>query len=253
MAVSEMTVPGIEQIVELAMREIVSAAHRAEGSYVRTPLLYPSGSEVVVRISGGPNDFFVTDFGAGYLEAEMMGAPRSYVRQATIVSRNAGVSFDCHSFFAVRVSLDTLPGAIVTIANCSHEAVALTAFKLAERASAEGAELMVEKLERVFGVSQVQRRAKIYGASNHEWEFDAFVQAVAYRSVFEFASPHATSIASVAMKMNDVARLEGAPRRIVMVHSKPLMGTYLGVLAQASSVIEEFISDSRIRSLADAA
>ena len=142
--------PEFQRTVEAVMREIVSASHRVEGSYVRTPLLYPSGGEVVVRVSGIAGDFFVTDFGSGYLEAEMMGAPRSYVRQAAIVSRNTGVSFDTHAFFAVRVPIERLAGAIGTIANCAHEAVAMTAYKMAERASVEGAEVMVEKLERVF-------------------------------------------------------------------------------------------------------
>jgi len=243
----------VTDAVDAAMREIVSAAHRPEGSYVRLPLLYPSGSEVVVRVSGGPDTFFVTDFGMGYTEAELMGAERIYVRQAKEISQAAGVGFDEHAFFAVEVARDRLPGGIITIGNCSAEAMSITAFKAAEKATMDASEFMIEKLERVFGTDRVRRDETIVGASNHEWRFAASVVSGRRRSVFEYATKHPNSVASVAMKMDDVSRLEGAPRRIVMVRNKAEMGTYLGVLAHSANVVEDRIAGEKIRELAEAA
>ncbi len=244
----------LTESVEGAMREIVSAAHRPEGSYVRLPILYPSGSEVVVRVSGGPDQYFVTDFGMGYTEAEMMGATLTYVRQAKTISQTAGVGFDEHAFFAVEVSKDRLPGGIMTIGNCSAEAMILTCFKAAEKEAVDGAEYLIKKLTRVFGIERVHKDEKVVGASNHEWQFAASIVSGRKRTVFEYATKHPNSVASVAMKMDDVARLErGAPARIVMVRSKAAMGTYLGVLAHSASIIEDKISDPKIRELAGAA
>jgi threonyl-tRNA synthetase len=71
----------VTDTVDAAIREIVSASHRPEGSYVRLPILYPSGSEVVVRVSGGPDTYFVTDFdvtasiGKRYRRQDEVGTP----------------------------------------------------------------------------------------------------------------------------------------------------------------------------------
>lgn len=232
---------------EAAMRDIVSAAHRPEGSYIKTPLLYPSGSTAVVRITGGPDVYFVTDYGLGYSEAEMMGASRTYVNKARKVSASAGVRFDDRAFFAVEVPIDRIPGAIVTIANCSVEATALTAFSIADRIVTDGTEYMVERLERAFGPSHVVKNDIVLGASNHEWEVPASVTVGKSKAVFEFATKHPNSIAAVATKMGDLQRLPFPPKRLVMVHSKPDLGTLLGVLSPIASVIEDSYQPEQIK------
>lgn len=239
--------------IDVAVREIVSTAHRPEGSYVSLPVLYPSGSTVVVRVSGGPAKFLVTDFGMGHTEAEMMGCDRIYVRQARAIAQKSGVGFDEDAFFAVQVSQDQLAGAIITVGNCSSEAVAVSAFKLAEKTATDASEFLISKLETAFGHAQVSRKEKLVGASNHEWEFAAAVKDGRRTSLFEFATKHPNSVANVAMKMGDIALLGHAPRRIVMVHSKVEMGTYLGVLAHSASIVEETVSVDQIRKLAEAA
>jgi hypothetical protein len=244
--------PRVVEAVNAVMRDLVYATHRPEGSYVKLPIFYPSGSEVVVRVSGGPDRFYITDFGMGFVEAEFVGAERIYVRHAKQIGLSAGVGFDDHAFFAIEIDRDQLLGGIATIANCSAEAMIITALKSAEKVATDHAEFMIDKLERVFGTDKVRRNEKIIGSSNHEWEFAASILNGRRRSVFEFATKHAQSIASVAMKMDDVSRLNGAPNRIVMVRDKKEMGTYLGVLAHSSNIVEEKISDEKIRKLASA-
>lgn len=241
------------QAIEVAIREIVSAKHRPEGSYVSLPLLYPSGSTAVVRISGGPNKYFVTDFGMGFIECELMGIEKVYLRQAKTIGERSGVGFDEHAFFAMEVNADRLAGAIITIANCSVEAVTLTSLKSAEKSSVDSAIFMLEKLDRIFGAERVLKHTKILGASNHEWRFAATVSSSVSSTVFEFATNHSVSVANVSMKMNDVARLDVAPKRVVMVEKKKDMGTYLGILSHTASVIEQNIDDGEILKLAEAA
>lgn len=245
--------PSVVEAVNAAMRDLVYATHRPEGSYVKLPIFYPSGSEVVIRVSGGPDRFFVTDFGMGFQEAEFIGAEKIYVRHAKQIGQAAGVGFDDHAFFAIEINRDQLPGGIVTIANCSAEAMIVTAMKSAEKIAVDNAEFMIEKLERIFGADKIRKNEKIIGSSNHEWEFAALVEIGRRKSVFEFSTKHPQSVASVAMKMDDVSRLTGAPTRVVMVRNKDEMGTYLGVLSHSAYIVEEKIADKRIRELAEAA
>jgi hypothetical protein len=95
--------------------------------------MYPSGTTVVVRIEQGENKFFVSDFGLGFQEAELMGADLLYARHAHPIAETNGVRFDNQAFFILEASRDQLPGAVVTIANCSHEATVRAADTLAEK------------------------------------------------------------------------------------------------------------------------
>lgn len=114
-------------------QQLVTAEHHVGRSFIKVPLLYPSGANVVVRVEGGEDRFFISDAGFGHQEAEMMGASLIYARQGRSIAENAGVGFDNQAFFLVEASRGQLPGAVVTIANCSHEATALAAFQLRRR------------------------------------------------------------------------------------------------------------------------
>lgn len=115
----------LDETVESAMRDILSVVHKPEGSYVQMPLLYPSGSQVVVRVSGGPEAYRVTDFGMGYTEAELMGSENDYVVTSRFISQNFNASFDKNELFLDKVEKKKLSGAIVTIANYTQEAVSV--------------------------------------------------------------------------------------------------------------------------------
>jgi hypothetical protein len=54
-----------KMLVDEVAKEIIATEHRTGGSFIRTPLMYPSGTSVVVRIEEGENRFFVSDFGLG--------------------------------------------------------------------------------------------------------------------------------------------------------------------------------------------
>lgn len=91
--------PDLSRIADAVAREIVSTKHRHDGSFISTPLLYPSGSTVVVKIHQAGEQFFISDIGLGYQEADMMGAGSIYARHARVIAENAGIRFDSQSFF----------------------------------------------------------------------------------------------------------------------------------------------------------
>lgn len=241
----------LAKAVKRAVAELVTTSSRPEGVYVSTPILYPSGRTAVIRVSGGGDRFFVSDYGLGYEEAEHAGASRTYVRRAKRIAEIAGISFDSRAFFVVEVSLDQLAGAIATVANCSVEAMVQTLVVVAERSMTDGIDFMVEKLEQTFGARHVHKNREVVGASNHEWRFPAVVETTGYSAVFDFVTAHPNSVAAASTKMADVQRLPKPPRRLIMVHKKADLGTFLGVISPVASVVEDTLTPDQIRHALD--
>jgi hypothetical protein len=234
-------------------QELVAIEHRRGTAFVRTPLLYPSGSTVVIRVDDGPGNFLVSDAGFGYQDSELMGTASIFQRHARAVAENAGVRFDGHAFFAGDVPVGRLAGSIVTIANCSQEASALAMYKLSERKVADDSETLYRRLVTVFPKEKVERDVDFIGASNTRWHFAAVVNIAKRPAVFEAVASNHLSVAYATTKFHDVARLEQPPKRIAVVRSKEELKTYLGVLSQAANVIESDASDATIAKLARAA
>jgi hypothetical protein len=229
----------LRAVVDELMRELVSADHRPEASFIQTPLLYPSGATVVVRVDEHASEFFVSDMGLGYQEADMMGASLTYARHARHIADSAGVRFDEHAFFTLQVARDQLAGAVMTIANCSLEATTVAAYRLAERKTADEADLLYQWLITIFEPNSVVRNAEVVGASSTRWPVSSIVRGVGRRhaTIFEPVTSHHASVAAVTTKFHDIARLDNPPNRVAVVRSKEEMGTYLSVVAQAADVI----------------
>jgi hypothetical protein len=150
-------------IVDEAVRDLVAADHRKGSSFVRTPLLYPGGSSVVVRVDDCGTSFLVTDMALGYQEADLMGAALIYSRHAGSIAENSGIRFDSESFLIEVDGVDgqQLSGAIAAIANCSYEAVALAAYKLSERRAGDVMGELYQGLVRILtGLARVSATAR---------------------------------------------------------------------------------------------
>jgi hypothetical protein len=239
--------------IESATRALINTEFRDGSAYISTPILYPSGSTVVVRVVDNGKTYFVSDIGMGYQEAELMGASLIYGRHARTIAENAGIPFDSEAFFVIEASREQLPGAIAMVANCSQEAVALAAYKLADRRAADLAEALYERLVRIFTEKKVAKNASVIGASNTEYNVAALVTAEKKPAVFEAVANHPSSIVFADSKFHDLALLETPPISIAMVRKKKKLGTYHNLLAQVAHVIETDVSDERIGRLARAA
>ena len=249
-------------LIENVAREIVATEHDIGGSFIRTPLLYPSGATVVVRIQQGENRYFVSDWGLGYQETDLYGAGTFYVRHARAIAERSGVGFDNQAFFIMEAARDQLAGAVVTIANCSQEAAVRAADALAERTFEDSKERLYERLVSVFakkiGPSKkvVTKNVKVIGHSSTEWPIATLVRLPGSNktTIFEPVTKHHNSVATATMKFHDIALLgKDAPNRVAIVHKKNEFGTYLGVLSQAASVVDEDVPDNTIIRLSEAA
>jgi hypothetical protein len=241
------------EIVAAAARELVRLDHRADGSVIQTPLLYPSGSYVVVRVDGGPERFLISDFGLGYHGADMMGSTTYFPRHARAVAEEAGVGLDQRAFFVLEVGRDQLAGAIAVIANCSHDAVVISALKQAEREKVDAADIVFERIARAFPMQSIARDAKVVRYSDFKWHVATLVRWHDHEAIFDAVTPHHASVVNAATKFNDIANLNNPPGRIAMVQRKANFKAYLNLLSPAASVVEVDASNEVLHRPAEAA
>lgn len=225
---------------QLVSHEVIEGAH-----YITTPLMYASGGYVVVRVEQTSGDYFVSDFGAGREEAQLINGERIYAHVAKEIAAANGIGFDSYSFFVVQVSSDRLPGAIAAVANASQEAVNITALRVSETKHRDDNAVLYERLASVFGRNSVARDASVIGASNTEWHVTSLVSTGRKHVAFEAVSKHPNSVVHAAAKFSDIARMDLAPGRVAVVANKKALGTYLGVLSHNASVIER-AAESRV-------
>ena len=241
------TIAKFQDVVQAAASRLVSCRGVGESSYVTTPLIYPSGSYIVVRVDRHGNDFFVTDFGMGFEEASECGAERTFRKISKSVAERIGVQFDGHTFFEVEVTEGQLSGAISAIANASLEAVTLTYMKTADQAHRDENAMLHDRLVSLFTAKFVARDVEILGGSNTKWHVSSLVSIEGTMTAFEAVSKHHISVVSTAAKFGDIARSDPAPARVAVVNSKQALGTWLGVLTPTASVVENTSPDSIIR------
>ena len=96
----------------------------------------------------------------------------------------------------------------------------------------------------------VNRDVSIVGASNTSWHVANVVRLERKLTVFEPVSKHPNSITTATTKFHDLARLDDPPNRVAVVENKERLGTYLGVLSQAASVIVRDVPDTTLKRLA---
>lgn len=213
-----------------------------DGVFISLPLLYSSGSAVVINISFGPDDeFVISDMGGGYQEAAKTGANHHYARAANAIAERSGVRSDGKRIWDV-VYFDQLVPAVTVIGNCSLEACALAEQRNVDRGKVLVAEHFYTRLwttvKRTDPMADVARDVTVRGNSSSQWEFDVGVTAQGRKSLFEIVSANAQAVAFATTKCSDVGRLADAPKLFAVVESKKAMGNRLGWLLPVATVIE---------------
>lgn len=233
-----------EAAITQAATRLVSVRHDHDGSFITTPLMYPSGGSVVVWIDRAPPHFFVTDYGFGVRECEIMGADRrQFLKLAIPIADAAGVEMAPDGAFQIVVSEGQLEGAIKTIAGCSSEVAVRFANRVHQRQKADVRTALVSKLERLFGEPSVGRELEFKGASTTSWQIDAVVTRGEQLSLFETVTPWFPSVASTLAKFGDIKLLEGPPARTSVLSGRDGFGSWVTALAQAGHVVQASAPD----------
>jgi hypothetical protein len=222
-------------------------------AYIRTPVLLPTGSSVVVVVEeGGPGSWHLTDLGQGLELAIDLGIERGYRQQAEAMGAKGGLAFKGDTFLVQNLRRDQLAAGIAFIADAVAKSLDRARIAADGRKPAD-IEQLVARLGRLFEPRRVTKSAPIQGASTHEWRIDALVTTDGHTAAFDLVTPHANSVAATTTKFHDLARLDHPPARIAVVQSKKAMGDLLAVTAQAARVIEEGANDDTWRKAALAA
>lgn len=253
MAIADQNSTMFQEVVRAAVSQLVSHTFESGAAYVTTPLIYASGGCVVVRVEMSADGFLVTDFGAGYEEAQQLNGGHIYRKVASAVAESSGVGFDSFAFFALKVGHSQLSGAIAAVANCSHEAVSRTSEKMNEIKSLDEGAILYERLSRVFEAKYIAKNADILGASNNTWQVSSLVTIDGRKVAFEPVLPSLHSVAHVSLKFVDISSIENAPGTVAVVSHKRALGTRLSLLSRNARVIEKSAGDDVFQRLLDVA
>lgn len=243
--------PALSETVEHAARQLVGLEHGANRCLVQLPLAYPNGAMVVIRVNNGGPGYTVSDAGAAFEQARQIRGRPAFGRHGPVAAQEAGIEFDGRAFFIKDVSRDQVAGAIIAVANCSQTVAILVSHRQAAADARDAEARLFERLERLFG--RVETQKKIIGASGTEWTVDAQVKVDDHIAVFDAVGASKQSIYAAVAKYHDLSLLEQPPVRVAAVKSRSDLGSMLGVLSQASNVVEDITPDSTLIRVANAA
>lgn len=246
----------LERIADDVTRQMAYAFERSGMTFIKTPLLLPDGSSVVVTIEQSGRDFIVSDYGCAAQECDMMGAtPQSFQKIAQKIAEKEGVSFDLRSFFVLRITQQQLVGAVSVIANAVKETVDLVAMKIAEKSYNDDKKRLYDKIVDIFKKENVTRDVSFKGHSSHDWTFDLQLKNPGSHVVFfDFASKSPQSLYPVITKFGDISRLDNSPTCCAVVSKKADIDIgYINLIAQSGQIIELGAQPECYRSLIKAA
>lgn len=242
---SDVRTDAFEDIIARAAARLVSVRHEAAGSFITTPLMYPSGGAVVVWIDRATPHYFISDYSFGARECEIMGADkRQFVKRAAPIAEAAGVTLSPDGAFEIIASEGQLEGAIKTIAGCSQEVAVSFAHRLHQRQRADVRTVLFTKLVRVFGEPSVARELEFKGASATAWQIDVAVKRDDDIALFETVTPWFPSVASTLAKFGDIRLLEAPPTRTAVLAAREGFGSWTTALAQTAHVVQASAPDA---------
>ncbi|WP_426289033.1 hypothetical protein ACN9MC_04765 [Ensifer adhaerens] len=212
----------LEQLLGEVTNELVMTGIDSGDGVIALPQQYPGGAPVVVRIRRDAGVFIVSDHGAGYTEAEHLGAPQTFTRLAPRIATDHGVRYDGNMMFAMEVPRDWLANAIIFVASASRRAVEATAEALAEERNSRD-KLVLKDLVRAAFRDKAAFDVEYRGRSTKQWKFTAMVRQSDHWSLFDLVSPHHVSINSAIVKFQDIVRLDDAPRGIAVLSNREKM------------------------------
>lgn len=168
-----------------------------------TPLIYPGGARVVLRIEETAEGYIVSDYGAGRREAELMGGSHIYNGIAKRCAERFSVRFDNHMVFDIEVPREALVAASIAVAHASQQAVVTMAEALSERRARDERIALFDILKSVYPRDVIMTGARFSGHSD-SWEFDAIIQLDGRPALFEVVTPYPAAVNSALAKFLDV-------------------------------------------------
>ncbi|WP_146217152.1 hypothetical protein [Falsiroseomonas bella] len=250
--VAENTV--VAEAVRAVASDLVSVQHWRDASFVRLPLIYPSGSGVAVRVDQfSAGTFRVSDNGLAFQEIDAVGAARSFARTAATVTEELGVQRNSRAVF-VDAPVDQLYRAIADVAMASWQIADRVYARMRDEDEDGIVDYLAERLVAIFGEPAVQTDgATVVGASTISWEVTATVVVGGKITAFQAVGSHPNSVWRANAAFDDLAALPNPPRLVGVVRSKRELGPRLTLLSRSGArIIEGGQSDTDYRAAAAA-
>ncbi len=234
--------------IDGAIGRLISVSYINSAIMVNMPLFYPSGSEVSVRLETSKSGFHVSDASFGYREAELVGGEVGFMRRARQHVEDLGLSIsDAHEIWVDVTSAEQLTGAIATVANASYDVSHAVVRSLTEKELTTLTDSLYRRLEAIFDRKQINYQAKIRGATGSTFHVSACVTGGPRLLLFDAVAKHYTSVASCCTKFQDMSGIENPPNRFAVVRDKAAMGTWLALISQAATVIQDNAPDAAFK------
>lgn len=225
--------------IDKIVRDLVRVKHSRDGAILVTPVLFPSGAHVTIRVRLDDSHCLITDDGAAYAEADMMGASVIFKRVGRHVAEETRICFNSFEFFEAKASIETAAGMIAIVADAAKRAVQLTSERLARRSDENVKAIVLDRLRDVFGRDAVTPEAAISGASTHAWTVDALVKTGAGAIAVEAVSPSPVSVSAAYLKLDDIRRLDDAPRTYFAIRRKEDFATdQILILSRTAKILD---------------
>lgn len=187
---------------------------------IDTPLRYPGGASVIVRVEPIGLGYAVSDAEFAFRECILLGAERGFPGFAREVANWSGVDFDGRMLYLRDVSEDDLVHAVAAVAHASSTSVNRIATRVAERKAVKVhavKQVLAEKLTKTFIGRRIHLDFKTRGASNEEWTFDVAVQFDAQLSLFQIVSPKPKSVYEAVASFLDMSDLPPSQARPALI------------------------------------
>jgi hypothetical protein len=236
----------IADIAATVAPELVRVSNWGDSSFINVPLLFPSGSQVTVKLDPVDGGVRVSDNGFAYRELEAIGAERSFPRTARTHTKPAQLSVGNRVIF-VDVTPDQAFGAICDVAMASWQVADQIYARQADVEEEELEDYLRQRLPIIFADRFIPGTQRMRGASQTEWVIAGAVKTIQGDglAVFIGVSNHHVSINQATAGILDLGNLENPPRRIAAVKEKKALGPRLALLSEAGGyVIEEGQSDN---------
>jgi hypothetical protein len=202
----------LRQIADEIARKLCYSQVQETDVLIQTPISFPSGRMIGVKLLGGPAIFTITDDGYSMREAELIGAEDICRREARKVAKEFDLTFNDWELFEAKAPADRLVGLTSIVANAAALTMVRTCDKFAERFELRRKEELSVRLSRIFGAHQVTKDVDVSGASSKSWTFDAKVALPSGRpGFFSIVTPSPASVVFAYSKFDDVSRLDRPP------------------------------------------
>lgn len=223
-------------VVQATANELVWIKNAGESIYVRFPMIYPDGSNVMVKVDHVRGGLRISDGGFAHREIENLGYKNSFTRTAKKIAEIDNLDVGETTIYT-DIAPEDLYGAMCDVASASWKIVDKV-YSSIEEIDIELEDNLTQRLQELFGKQNVEEHASITGYSQSQWDMTAVVHLGQRTAAFKAVGNHATSVYAASTAFHDISSTQSPPSLIAVVRDKQELKNRLTLLSRDANVIE---------------